>query len=164
MPAVSRLVLRRGRVAPDICRSASVATAITFASLEGDERQRVPYSEPFGQKDAHSHFRKHRANPAAARVVRLEPLPEKSWNRRGNWAGALLVLRSASHAIAFDCGNLRRSSDLPCKLNFHAPLCFHFGTTSVQVLAGGSLPESCPKNGDLPKSPLLSTGNSGAIG
>jgi hypothetical protein len=26
------------------------------------------------------------------------------------------------------------------------------------------LPESCPKNGDLPKSPLLSTGSAGAIG
>jgi hypothetical protein len=37
---------------------------------------------------------------------------------------------------------------------FHAPLRLHFGTTSDLLLAGRSLPESCPRNGDLPKSPF----------
>jgi hypothetical protein len=70
--------------------------------------------------------------------------------------------------MAFACGSLRwvssKSSAVQCKLNFHAPLCFDFSTTSEWVLAGGRLPESCPKNGDLPKSPLLSTGSADAIG
>jgi hypothetical protein len=33
-------------------------------------------------------------------------------------------------------------------------LCFDFGATGMQVLAGNGLPESCPQNGDLPKSPF----------
>jgi hypothetical protein len=28
-------------------------------------------------------------------------------------------------------------------------LCFDFSTTDACTVAGGSLPESCPKNGDL---------------
>jgi hypothetical protein len=34
------------------------------------------------------------------------------------------------------------------------PCAFHFDTTSAESLAGISLPESCPRNGDLPTSPL----------
>jgi hypothetical protein len=44
--------------------------------LKGDERQRVPYSEPFGQKDPPLPLRKLPLNPAAARVVSPE-LPRK---------------------------------------------------------------------------------------
>jgi hypothetical protein len=43
-------------------------------------------------------------------------------------------------------------------------LCFDFSTTDAEIVAGASLPESCPKNGDPPRSPLLSTGSAGAIG
>jgi hypothetical protein len=33
-------------------------------------------------------------------------------------------------------------------------LCFDLGNIGGWALAGCGLPESCPKNGDLPKSPL----------
>ena len=37
---------------------------------------------------------------------------------------------------------------------FDVSLCFGRGTTSMQVLARKGLPESCPKNGGMPKSPF----------
>jgi hypothetical protein len=40
------------------------------------------------------------------------------------------------------------------KLNSRAALCFDFGTTSLNIAAGSGLPGSCPKSGDLPKSPF----------
>ena len=46
-------------------------------------------------------------------------------------------------------------------LIFHAPLFSDFGTTDRKVLAGSGLPESCPRNGNVPKFP---TGSADAIG
>ena len=73
---------------------------------------------------------------------------------------------SLSMAMSFD-SSLRKGQQLkqrvPAQIKFSThPLCFDFSTTCS--LAGRSLPESCPKNGDLPKSPLLSIGSVGAIG
>ena len=43
-------------------------------------------------------------------------------------------------------------------------LCFDLGTTHTNVLASGSLPENCPKNGDLPEVSALIIGSTGVIG
>jgi hypothetical protein len=51
-----------------------------------------PLFRAFGQKDPHSHFRKDRVNPAAARVVRLGPLPEKSWTEEETGRSLILHL------------------------------------------------------------------------
>ena len=56
--------------------------------------------------------------------------------------------------ILFLIQRANRHHYLHLKLNLDAPLCFDFGTTDKQILAGNGLPESCPQNGDLPKSPF----------
>jgi hypothetical protein len=39
-------------------------------------------------------------------------------------------------------------------INYRHSLCFGFGSTATAALAGSGLPESRPRNGDMPKSPF----------
>src|SRR5437588_3957221 len=89
-----------------------------------------------------------------------------------NAFAALRVMTSTAQVVV-DGNGLRQQlaigqqekQRVPAQIKFSThPLCFDFSTTDAETVAGGSLPESCPKNGDLPKSPLLSTGSAGAIG
>jgi len=52
----------------------------------------------------------------------------------------------------------------PLQTKFPRTLCFRFGTTSVQVRQVEACLRAAQKNGDLPKSPLVSIGSTGAIG
>jgi hypothetical protein len=50
------------------------------------------------------------------------------------------------------------------RLIFHQPLRFGVRTPCDQVQASSGLSESCPKNGDVPKSPFPCSGSPGAVG
>lgn len=52
----------------------------------------------------------------------------------------------------------RSAFDLGSAIALHAP------HPHVAIKASGDLSESCPQNGDVPKSPLSTGGSAGAVG
>ena len=51
---------------------------------------------------------------------------------------------------AASCGARHRKR----QINLDAPLCFDPGVDTYLIQAGSGLPESCPRNGDMPQSPF----------